>query len=503
MPYVILPVKALPRPGRVHRNMARDWGRARDSYYGLVHEDPETRKNELNRFGIEPEDITQWGMFVEKPEIIPEGGTLRFFPTWEQMSDVTERERAREGHKPLPWYQTDEPDVPWHGLDTNTDMPWRPTLTPDGMVHFFPDWIRCIENRPEIVTIGRFLRVMWDYYDDVHGMYTTNRYGPLTDELVQQWSVIPKGQTPEDVFFATTADEIEKVYRNGPSSCMSHATSDYSTAGVHPTRAYAGHGLAVAALPNRKVKGKWSQRALVWPEKKVYSTIYGTGKLEDFLKALGYTAGSFHGAKMSKLWVEGSDAIVMPWLDNQPLVLDMGKYLRIHAKTTETEDGLTLTDLAFTTKRPAWSPRSTTSGAVPYYRPCAKCGKKRTDRNARLEGNQPVCTACVEKVERKPPTRHCACGLARYPVHTFKYVMVNRDATATVRRMLPKHIISGVGAGIASCCVKAKVAAQLANDGGIIVANPLYKEPHAESENTADHAPIPATDGVTDGAELS
>ena len=50
------------------------------------------------------------------------------------------------------------------------------------------------------------------------------------------------------VEFATTREEIKKVYENGPASCMGKHTSNFNTGDVHPCEAYAGGDLAIAYM---------------------------------------------------------------------------------------------------------------------------------------------------------------------------------------------------------------------------------------------------------------
>lgn len=76
--------------------------------------------------------------------------------------------------------------------------------------------------------------------------------------------------------FATTIEEIGYVYTNGPSSCMSYSSKSFNST-VHPSCFYAAGDLAIAYLVN--ARGKISSRVLTWPEKKIYTTIYGNAAL--------------------------------------------------------------------------------------------------------------------------------------------------------------------------------------------------------------------------------
>lgn len=90
--------------------------------------------------------------------------------------------------------------------------------------------------------------------------------------------------------FATTMEEIAHVYVNGPSSCMSYSNERHNSK-VHPTCFYAGGDLAIAYLIN--ARGKISSRVVTWPEKKIYTTIYGNEALmEKKLCEQGYERAS-------------------------------------------------------------------------------------------------------------------------------------------------------------------------------------------------------------------
>jgi hypothetical protein len=97
-----------------------------------------------------------------------------------------------------------------------------------------------------------------------------------------------------DLKLAVTADEIVRVYtyhnRQGGVgvSCMRHDVSDYSGS-EHPVSAYGHSDLAVAYVEDEQ--GRTAARAVVWPQKKVYSRMYGGDKHIPLLQRLMLTAG--------------------------------------------------------------------------------------------------------------------------------------------------------------------------------------------------------------------
>ncbi len=134
-----------------------------------------------------------------------------------------------------------------------------------------------------------------------------------------------------ELCFAKTADEIEDVYLKGPRSCMSHPTSQFSSP-VHPTRVYAGFDLELAYL---KRNGGITARALVWPEKKIYSRLYGDEvRLQTMLGRNGYeyNPSGFDGAKITKLM--HNDAYVVPYFDHLDGAQDAGGHLILRADSS-------------------------------------------------------------------------------------------------------------------------------------------------------------------------
>lgn len=130
--------------------------------------------------------------------------------------------------------------------------------------------------------------------------------------------------------FASTEDDIERVYLGGVSSCMAHPVSDFSTGGIHPTRIYGAGDLAIAYLERKK---RISGRALCWPEKKVYGRIYGDeNRMIEQLQAAGFRRADpsdFVGARLKRIFLSSSSGFVMPYLDWDLSATDDGEFLRL------------------------------------------------------------------------------------------------------------------------------------------------------------------------------
>lgn len=137
------------------------------------------------------------------------------------------------------------------------------------------------------------------------GKYLERYFGSLLSQYVIRDLCTEFSAKYEDnmMLFAEGADEIEEVYINGPTSCMSKTIDSYpASRGTHPVRVYDAGDLKVAYLRH---DGKVSARTVIWPEKKIYNpTIYGdSGRLRPLLEKEGYKASPPFGARLAKIKV--------------------------------------------------------------------------------------------------------------------------------------------------------------------------------------------------------
>lgn len=147
----------------------------------------------------------------------------------------------------------------------------------------------------------------------------------LTDEDVQAWTLAhDKKYAPRELKLATTPDEIERVYRDGPRSCMSGGYR--GDAPFPPVRVYGAGDLAVAYIED--ADGEPTARCVVWPEYKIRTRLYGDSRLRAALDAEGYTHGSLDGARLLREELHPG-VFVCPYLDDVGSVTDEGDYLRI------------------------------------------------------------------------------------------------------------------------------------------------------------------------------
>jgi len=129
-----------------------------------------------------------------------------------------------------------------------------------------------------------------------------------------------------EVKFASEPDDIQKVYEEGPRSCMSRGARGYK-ARIHPCRIYGAGDLSVAYMENKS--GGIISRTVCWPKEQVFSSIYGDGGeydgvLREHLKTeLGWEQDSegLDGARCLKIPHE--QGYVAPYLDGM-LGFDIG-----------------------------------------------------------------------------------------------------------------------------------------------------------------------------------
>ncbi|TYO68555.1 hypothetical protein FXV83_00295 [Bradyrhizobium hipponense] len=133
-------------------------------------------------------------------------------------------------------------------------------LDPDqhpGMICFTENDQLGIIDRVTALTPGRYIT---RFYETEEKMADDQRRKLIA-------AIDPSGELQ----FAWTPEEIERVYKEGPSSCMD-GTHHFNTP-VWPTSVYGAGDLALAYQVN--AKGRIQSRCLVWLEKKLYGRISG------------------------------------------------------------------------------------------------------------------------------------------------------------------------------------------------------------------------------------
>lgn len=172
---------------------------------------------------------------------------------------------------------------------------------------------KAIETRP-----GRWLRKAFPEANDV----TVESFSSLWDAKF--------GDRRIDVF--TEGKDIAKAYLEPKNvgSCMSYKTHKYLTDGIHPTEAYGSDDetktdLQLLVVYKKGHEGEFDQisgRVLVWPEKKIRSSIYGESfYLSNYLELEGYKCDSFTGARIRAIELEDHPGVfVCPYIDGSSYV---------------------------------------------------------------------------------------------------------------------------------------------------------------------------------------
>ncbi|CAB4170071.1 hypothetical protein UFOVP1087_14 [uncultured Caudovirales phage] len=115
--------------------------------------------------------------------------------------------------------------------------------------------------------------------------------------------------------FATTPEDMVRVYIDGPTSCMSYTNDDYKCAPHHPAEVYGNSDLHLAYLTDGD--NRITARALVWPAKMYTGRIYGDEvSLQAMLSEAGYGRQDNYGLQGARIRrIPFEDGHVMPYVD--------------------------------------------------------------------------------------------------------------------------------------------------------------------------------------------
>lgn len=210
-----------------------------------------------------------------------------------------EKERFLSGaYTKLPWHGQSW----WKGSIGETQHFAHVSRNKDGMVAFTESDEKGDADQQTRIKPGVYLQ---RFYADL-----------LSKQQIKDWSGEFAGQFEDGkLLFATTKEEMERVYRRGPRSCMTESKGRYLSNPHHPVHAYAAGDLAVAYIERG---GSISARALCWPEKKLYGRVYGDlARITPLFKKEGYKQGSLAGAKLLRIDMkyDGREAVVCPFID--------------------------------------------------------------------------------------------------------------------------------------------------------------------------------------------
>lgn len=125
------------------------------------------------------------------------------------------------------------------------------------------------------------------------------------------------------------AARIEWVYTNGPHSCMAYPRTDvhHYVRGIpcHPTAPYGDCDLALAYLLSEGDDTRVAARCIVWPERRIFTRVYGDMRLHSVLVREGWTQGSIDGARVRKIMYRND--IISPYFDSGDWMRDAGDHL--------------------------------------------------------------------------------------------------------------------------------------------------------------------------------
>jgi hypothetical protein len=234
--------------------------------------------------------------------------------TWK----AREAQRFTDGtYTPLPWsgeaWATGSHRTAHHYAHVSVEDP--------GKIAFTRDERGGTMNIKTRMSAGRYLR---EYFHDELSYLPRRETGGVNvhgekitiDALNHYARTFSKTYGGADTLsFATTREDMVRVYLDGPSSCMSHPVSGYQSAPIHPVEVYAAGDLQLAYITT--ADQSITARALVWPAKMKTGRIYGDEvSLQAMLSELGYAMqdnGALYGARILK--IPHGDGYVMPYID--------------------------------------------------------------------------------------------------------------------------------------------------------------------------------------------
>ena len=253
---------------------------------------------------------------------------------------------------------------PLHFVHVSADDSSKIAYTPDAA-----KGLRDIQVR---MSVGKYLT---KYYSDT-----------LSNEDIKKWADKHREKNEENlVHFACTGDEIEHVFLNGPTSCMSKPANseDFKTRGIHPSRCYGGPDTVVAyTMRAGRINARTVCNIAFNPPR--FSRIYGDDLIRQKLIDQGFIPGDLEGARLAK--------IPVPNFDNYYIV----SYLDGAACYVRNEQ-----DYLRATCAPLYSHKAQTTNGIlyvdppPTYTRCQACEKDADTRFIKtVHTGQQICAEC-------------------------------------------------------------------------------------------------------------
>lgn len=326
---------------------------------GAVEDQPWTT------LALDHELIPLWG----KPSEVPKGYTLVYRPStdeqwWINLKIQQELSRTKD-------------HVPWITQEWARSSLDGAIKAKEG-VSYYPTPQHAIEGRRVETTVARYLLGLWETQAKRSTAWIKS-HGPMDEARIEYWIRGITDITMDNVTITDDPEEIEWVYVNGPSSCMSYSKDHFPDCrGLHPSATYGkSPDLRMAYLKNQERRDKITQRVMIWPEQKTYGRIYGTGPLADLFNKQAYKDGKFQGARMRLVQVPGyKDRYLIPYIDRHASVNLDGDYLVLREGT----DG---------------EIRCNGTSGIFVIKHCQRCGERSGgDHCATCKSKQFTCQAC-------------------------------------------------------------------------------------------------------------
>lgn len=248
-----------------------------------------------------------------------------------------ERERARQlngTYRPLTWDHMGWWNQPT-SIAIHRDHFAHPSVEKPGWLAYTKSPEDGARDKQTVVRPGSYLNQHFKQILEYHNI--------SVDGLVKNFM---RAFGPIDIKFATTEEEIIKVYNYGPETCM--VGRKWHGDGRNPAHIYAYGDLQVAYIGD--LNSKVTARTLVWPEKKLHSRVYGDiARMTQGLERLGYKWGAPIGAKIKRVPFRElkfdprqpvpSCCFIAPYIDKKNMrggghlgVIDRGDHLEICAE---------------------------------------------------------------------------------------------------------------------------------------------------------------------------
>lgn len=224
---------------------------------------------------------------------------ITFWPNSSELFQWRDREAARFGrglYLAVPWAAYPKPDI---ALEHYCHMAIKGDI---GLIAYTKSVEAGCQDRQTRVRPGKYLQ---EYYSHV-------------DKAQRDKWIAECQATDTPLQLVTSPDDIEKVYANGPESCMAgpmHGDKSrywgWDKRVAPPVRAYGDSDFGVVYTGSLD---KPSGRAVVRLAAKTYTRIYGdVDRLALLLEREGYTLGSIHGARLRA--IRDGDGYLAPYVD--------------------------------------------------------------------------------------------------------------------------------------------------------------------------------------------